>query len=372
MSDNSKTPGKLLFEKLAINLDAVSFEELINYTAVEYFLTVEDEPSSDATKLDKVKRYLESFHHFCKVEDWKRANYILFSGFKNPSNQSLTTLLYSWGYHTERVELHNQLLGKLNDQVDAACLRNLGNSYMQLGHHEKTINLYQESLILARKIGDRRGEWSSLRVLSHFYYSRGDYSKAIEFYEHLLSLSEILEEPQGKGEALLALAGANHFLGKAQEAIKLFDECLTYVQTLDNQPKKVYLLGTLANMLSFIQDYDKSIDCYKQSLSVAEIVNYQQIGGTLGNLGSTLIKLEKYSEALDVLFKAIEQLKRDGIRVGETRGLLNIAEVYYRLGNIDLALDYCNQSLEIATNIKIPLLLQQCQEFKERLIISAV
>lgn len=74
---------------------------------------------------------------------------------------------------------------------------------------------------------------------------------------------------------------------------------------------------------------------------------------------------------MDVLFKAIEQLKRDGIRVGETTGLLNIAKIYYQLGNIDLALNYCNQSLEIATNLNIPLLLQQCQEFKEKLLSLA-
>jgi tetratricopeptide (TPR) repeat protein len=277
--------GRALFTQLDINLDEVPFEQLSNYTAVEYFLTVEDEPSSDTTNLEKVKRYLESFHHLCKVEDWERANYILFSGFNKPSNQSLTTLLHSWGYHTERIELHNQLLGKLNDQVNVACLRNLGNSYMLLGQHEKTINLYQESLILARKIGDRHGEWSTLRVLSNFYYSRGDYSKAIEFYEHFLSLSEILEEPQGKAEALMALAGANHFLGKAQKAIKLFDECFAYIQTLDNQPKKIYLLGSLGNMFNLIEEYDKAIDCYRQSLSIAEIINYQQIGGDLLNLG---------------------------------------------------------------------------------------
>jgi tetratricopeptide (TPR) repeat protein len=86
------------------------------------------------------------------------------------------------------------------------------------------------------------------------------------------------------------------------------------------------------------------------------------------NLGNTLIKLKKYSEALDVLFKAIEQLKRDGIRVGETISRLNIAEIYYQLGHIDLALNYYNQSLEIATNLNIPLLLKQCQEFKDKLL----
>ena len=51
MTDNSTTPGQLLFAELAINLDEVSFENLVHYTSVEYFLTIEDEPDSDATNL---------------------------------------------------------------------------------------------------------------------------------------------------------------------------------------------------------------------------------------------------------------------------------------------------------------------------------
>jgi hypothetical protein len=62
ISNNSKTPSQLLFKELAINLDEVPIDRIHHYIAVEYFLKVEDEPDSDVNNLERVNRYLESFH----------------------------------------------------------------------------------------------------------------------------------------------------------------------------------------------------------------------------------------------------------------------------------------------------------------------
>jgi hypothetical protein len=67
VNNNYQQEERSLFVQLNINLDKVSFEQLAHYTALKFFLTVEDEPHFEATNLEKVNRYLESFHHLCKV-----------------------------------------------------------------------------------------------------------------------------------------------------------------------------------------------------------------------------------------------------------------------------------------------------------------
>jgi hypothetical protein len=47
--------------------------ELSNYSAVEWWLT-EYKPKPDAPNLEKVRGYLEAFHHLCEVEDWEKAS----------------------------------------------------------------------------------------------------------------------------------------------------------------------------------------------------------------------------------------------------------------------------------------------------------
>ncbi len=47
-----------LFEKLQIDLDDVPLEYLADYTAIAYFLTMEEPPPDSASNLDKVRIYL--------------------------------------------------------------------------------------------------------------------------------------------------------------------------------------------------------------------------------------------------------------------------------------------------------------------------
>jgi len=64
--NNSYPQRQSLLAQLEINLAQVSLEQLVHYTAIEYFLTIEDQPDSDATNLATVNQYLESFHHLRK------------------------------------------------------------------------------------------------------------------------------------------------------------------------------------------------------------------------------------------------------------------------------------------------------------------
>lgn len=338
-----------------------------SYRAVINWLT-KYKANPDASNLKKVKGLLDSFYHLCEVEDWEKSSSIFLNNFQLLNNKSLNTQLHSWGHHIERLDLNYKILGQLNHKVDIICLRNLGNSSMILGEHNKAINFYEKCLFLTQKMGDKLNECLTLRSLSNFYFSRGDYSQAINFSEKLLTLCELVQESKTKIETLINLAGSHYFLGKTEKAAILFEQCLTDIQILENQPTKVYLLGTIGNIYDFMQEYSKAIDCYQKSLSIAQIINYQQTGGILANLGKTIMKLEQYPEALDILFKAIEQLKKDGIRIGESISILNVAEIYYQLGYIDLALNYYNQALEIAMNLENPQLLEQCKEFNSRLL----
>lgn len=103
MTADLQTPGQLLFTKLGINLDEVPIEQLSDYTAVEYYLTVEDEPSPDAANIEKVRRYLEAFHHLSEVEAWEEASKILSIYLDTPTNEQLHEQLGTWGYYHERI-----------------------------------------------------------------------------------------------------------------------------------------------------------------------------------------------------------------------------------------------------------------------------
>ena len=59
-------------------------------------------------------------------------------------------------------------------------------AYAHLGETRKAIEFYEQALMIAREIGDRRGEGNALGNLGIAYADLGETRKAIEFYEQAL------------------------------------------------------------------------------------------------------------------------------------------------------------------------------------------
>ena len=62
------------------------------------------EPPINATNIEQIKGYLESFYHLSEVKDWGRAYVLLLI---NSNNFSPNTALYEhlgiWGYYSNRI-----------------------------------------------------------------------------------------------------------------------------------------------------------------------------------------------------------------------------------------------------------------------------
>jgi tetratricopeptide (TPR) repeat protein len=187
----SQTPGQLLFAQMEIDLDEVPIEQLAEYTAVEYYLTVEDEPPSDAANIEKVHRYIEAFHHLCEVEAWEKAITVFSTRLDTPTDDELHNQLNVWGYYTEQVNVYNRLLGKFSASLDTIVLNGLSNLYNSLGDYGKAIEYQWQHLKIAREIGDRLGEGIALGSLGLNYYYMGNYPKAIECDRALIVATKI-------------------------------------------------------------------------------------------------------------------------------------------------------------------------------------
>lgn len=122
MKNNLTPSGELVLENLAINrhnlsADFPNREQRLQYRAVVQWLT-DYKPKSDATNLEKVRGYLQAFHHLCTVEDWERASKILFIRLNTPTNEELHAQLNTWGYYSEQIDLYSQILGKISSSLD--------------------------------------------------------------------------------------------------------------------------------------------------------------------------------------------------------------------------------------------------------------
>ena len=100
-----------------------------------------------------------------------------------------------------------------------------------MGETRRAIEFYEQTLVIVREIGDRRGEGNALGNLGNAYANLGETRRAVEFYEQRLAIAREVGDRRGEGNALSnqGLAYAN--LGEKEKAIeyieaaeKIFDE----------------------------------------------------------------------------------------------------------------------------------------------------
>jgi len=247
MQNNLIPPGELVLEKLGVNphnlgADFPNREQRLQYRAVVQWLA-DYKPKSDASNLEKVRGYLESFHHLCEVEDWGRAWEILLTRLNTPTKEQLHNHLNTWGYYQEQADIYDRLLEKINEKFNNRnfiwdsnwlelgsfiniILTGLGNSYLCIREYEKALVYYQQRLTLARNTRDRKGEGWVLANIALAYKYIGNYNQAINCLQQSLDIVKEIEDRQGEAACLRNLGLVYIDIGNYSDASKDLQESL--------------------------------------------------------------------------------------------------------------------------------------------------
>lgn len=117
--------------------------------------------------------------------------------------------------------------------------------------------------------------------------------------------------------------------------------------------KALYNLGNTYNQLG---ECAQAINFYQQTLTVLQTIRY------FSDAEEVIIKLINCYCTLQNYKKAVDFNQHHLALV-----LAKQAKLYQKLGESNLALEYCDRALSIATDLGIPLA-KECEEFKEKLL----
>ncbi len=357
-STNIVPPGELMLEQL--NLDPTKLKLIkpsyrSHYRAVINWLT-KYQPDPNVTNLEKVRGLLEAFDHLCKVEDWEAAKDILLTPLDSFSKVHIPRQLEFWSLYQEGIQICQKILKKSALDIDVICFRMLGNYQLRLGNYPEATDYYEQSLAIARQIGDRQSEGQALGNLGLTYDSLGQYDRAIDSHQQALIITQEVGDRQGEGQALGNLGLVYNNLGEYNRAIDFYQKYLTIAQEIGDRQGESVALGNLGHVYDSLGQYDCSIDFHQQSLIISREINYRiGEGAALVNIGETQIKLEQYPESLTNNQAALEIFQEIGVREWEAEALKNLAKLHQALGKVEEARQYCQQALSLATELGIPL-----------------
>ncbi|NET01345.1 MAG: tetratricopeptide repeat protein [Sphaerospermopsis sp. SIO1G1] len=335
----------------------------LHHQAINYYRSIAQE-SGWQTKED-IQEYLEIFYHFYQLEDYDLA----FETIRHCDN-----FLTLRGYYANRVELYGQLVSKwsrTNDKENwhyTASLTSLGNAYQSLGQYQKAIEYHQQSLDIAREIGDVRRESSSLNNLGNAYDSLGEYQKAISFHYESLEITREIGDIEGESSSLNNLGLAYDSLGEYQKAISFHQQSLNIAKEIGDIRGESYSLNNLGLVYDSLGQYQKAIAFYQQSLDIKREIG--DIGGesnSLNNLGNAYKAMGNYKQAIDKFRESLKICNETkNIRM-QAENWFDIGETLEKVNRQSDAIKAYKNSQQLYTRVGIDFKIKDCQDAIVRL-----
>lgn len=337
--------GAIIFTQLNLNgaiseSSEISHWKLFHYSAVESWL-LDYHPKPDASNLEKVRGYLEAFHHLCQVENWELARtMLLFS--PSLTQKKLHEQLGTWGYYQEQIELYHQLLDKLNLETNCILLQGLGTAYCFSGDPQTAMQYYQRALKIACETQNAKAEAQAHGGLGKVYtaYTKQD-EIALIHYQQQLEIALIIKDREQEGMALEGLGSAYGRLGQFQTSIKIFHQALKVAREIgDSEIKLLNLTSLYSNYIEMEQGNRDIISLLQQQLEISrQANNLRSCWVILNNIGNAYYLLKDYQNSIKFFQEALEIIREIGDRFGEIITLNGLGATYSFLGQHQAAID---------------------------------
>ena len=178
---------------------------------------------------DDIQEYLEIFYHFYQLADYDSAFEAIWH---------CNDFLILRGYYANLVELYGQLVSKWSKTNDKenwhyqASLISLGLAYLYQGQYPEAIELFQQSLAIAREIGDRNSEGKSLANLGLAYFQQGQYPEAIELFQQSLAIAREIGDRNSQAKAWFNLGLVLEEVNREPDALGAYRNARELYQTM--------------------------------------------------------------------------------------------------------------------------------------------
>ena len=332
--------------------------------AIDYYDSkVKEQPWQN---IDDLKEYLEIFYHLSQLGEYAQADEILSDCYD---------FLELRGYYSTIVELNQQLVqnwqpGDHEERRNRGwAFVRLGNAYYSLGQYQTAIEYYQQSLDIAREIGDRFGEGASLGNLGVAYNSLGQYQTAIEYHQQWLDIAREIGNRSGEGNSLGNLGVAYNSLGQYQTAIKYHQQSLDIAREIKDRFGEGASLDELGNSYNSLGQYHKAIEYHQQSLKIIrDIGDYRsEESEVLSNLGNAYHFQGDYQKAIEYQQQSLHIAREINNRSGEALAWFNLGLALEKVKQKSEAIDAYRNARQLYEAMEINAKVQDCNEAIKRL-----
>ncbi len=273
----------------------------------------------------------------------------------------ISSLLFS----QNKVDSLLSILDEFKDNSRVNLLNEISVAYFQLEQNAEASKYSNKAFELAAELGYNKGKIDAYNNLGRINLSLREVSKALEFANKAIILSKKVGDKKAEAKALRSFGNASLYLGEKDTAIVKLKKALSIYNQLDDSLSVGIIFSDLGEAYTYLNDSPKMVTTYLHALEIFEkLGNQERIAITHLNLGSVYSNLlGEYQKAIKHADAALKIYDKFGDEVRKTYCYLIIGSAHEYLGNLDLALEQYNKSLEICKKTNNQYLLANTENY---------
>ena len=232
-----------------------------------------------------------------------------------------------------------------------------GTYFMARGHNNRSLNLLDKSISLAKELGELETAQELLGKQGNVYLNYlGDLYSALKAYENALALARETGD-KGREAVYLSLIGITQFQRKENEADDYLRASYELARSIDESFDVCTVLGHNGYIAGLKGDYTAAISFFQESIEAVGILtkndnfNKAEVERekffSLNNLGQALHYLEHFDEALERRFEALNLAREQDNQIWMADALYGLGETYNAMQKQQDAERMLNEALEL-------------------------
>jgi len=193
------------------------------------------------------------------------------------------------GFYQQALMLNQSVLEKaIGEKNQGHALFNLGAILKFFGKYQEALALYEQSLAIDQKIGDRLGEGATLNNLATTAHAQGDYITALHYLEASLKIQQEIGDRLGEGTTLNNISQIYDAQGDYVTALRYLEASLKISQEIGDRLGEGTTLNNISQIHKVKGDHVTALRYLEASLKIQqEIGDRKGEGTTLNNLATT-------------------------------------------------------------------------------------
>ncbi|MEO6390626.1 MAG: CHAT domain-containing protein [Pyrinomonadaceae bacterium] len=227
---------------------------------------------------------------------------------------------------------------------EATSLAQIGMVHGWLGEVSRGQDYFERARALQHSINNTAGEARALSGSGQLFSANGEWQKALDLHQQALALRRTNGDPVGLTVSLSNIGEIYAELGEPQKALEYYQQAREQLSATGSLRLRAKLLSDTGQVYETLNENQRALDYYEQALAGRRQRNNR--GGmavVLHRIGLLQARMGRLSSALKSLQDALEIQQTLG-NITAANTMTSLGEVYYRKGELALALEYLNRA----------------------------